>query len=143
MKKRILAIDYGTKRLGVAVSSPLDSTVFPLPYLKQGTWDNIISHIEILLSEKNIQQIVVGLPKSLDGSLGSMAKQCQQFAGTLKKNISVPITLFDERFTSKEAESILIEELNLSRKKRKELKDSLSACLLLQSYLRSIPGERV
>jgi len=80
----------------------------------------------------------MGLPRSLDGSIGPAAVECQNIARKIEVNCNVGVELQDESFTSREADQILIEEMGVSRKKRKEARDSLAACLILKSYLSNL-----
>ena len=132
---RILAIDYGSKRVGLALTDPLGFTIQPLPYLKYSSKNDFLGKLKSLVAGKGIEKNVLGMPVSLDGSLGAKALECRALAKKIKDFCSVPVDLQDESFTSREAEEILVEELGLSRKKRKEARDSMAACLILKSYL--------
>lgn len=134
-QQRILAIDFGSKRSGLALTDPLGLTVQPLPYLKNKGIADLLARLKDIVKEKGVEKIVLGLPLSLDGSLGPKARECQNLARKIEDACGVPVDLEDESFTSREADEILIEELDVSRKKRKEARDSLSACLILKSYL--------
>jgi len=135
--ERILAVDYGSKRIGLAVTDPLGYTVQPLPYVPRRSRRQALSELVRVAGEKSVRRIVVGLPKSLDGTLGPKARECTNFADQLGVESGLPVELFDERFTTAEAERILIEELDVSRERRKHVRDSLAACLLLESYLKA------
>lgn len=135
MKERILTIDYGSKRIGLAVSDPLGLTAQPLPYLSNHGIQPFIQDLKKIIREKSVSRIVLGLPRSLDGTLGPKALEIQQLGEQIQKECSVKVDLYDESFTSKDAEDILIHELDVSRKKRKEIRDSLAACLILQRYM--------
>lgn len=136
MTKRILAIDYGEKRIGLAISDLLGFTVQPLPYLENKNQDFFISALQKIVQEKSVEQIVLGLPVSLDGTLGKKALEIQALAQPIQEACRVPVAFQDERFTTRDAEDFLIEELNMSRKKRREIKDALAACLLLEQFLK-------
>jgi putative Holliday junction resolvase len=137
MHERILAVDYGTKRIGLAVTDPLGYTVQPLPFLPNSGRAKAVAELVRIAGEKSARLVVVGLPKSLDGSLGVKARECSNFASMVREASGLPVELFDERFTSVEAERILVEQLDLSREKRKQVRDSLSACLLLESFIQA------
>ena len=91
-----------------------------------------------IIKEKSVDLIVLGLPKRTDDSLGPEAQRVMEFGKLLEKECGIRLKLFDESYTTKEADEILIKDFNLSRKKRKEVKDSLAACLILNSYMRSV-----
>ena len=135
--ERVLALDLGSKRVGLAISSPLGNEPFPLPFLPFKNAAQLIADLRKIAGEKGVRRIVVGLPVSLNETLGEQARRCKNLSKKIAAELKIPVELFDESFTTKEAEEILIGELNLSRQKRQKLKDSLAACLLLRSYLQS------
>lgn len=139
IKDRILAVDYGTKRVGLSVSDPLGYTAQPLPYLSNQSRAKLLEALLNVVHEKSVKRVVVGLPKSLDDTLGPKARECQKFADDLRAATGLPVDLLDERFTSREAEDFLVNQLDLSREKRKELRDSLAACIILETYMKANP----
>ena len=134
---RLLGIDFGSKRVGLALTDPLGITIQPLKYLTYASQNDLLDKIKSIAQEKDVQEIVLGLPRSLDGSVGPKGIECEKFSEKLKAGLNLPVHLQDESFTSRDAEEILIRDLNLSRQKRKEVKDSLSACLILKFFLES------
>jgi putative holliday junction resolvase len=122
--------------VGIAVTDPLGILVQPLPHLKFKSKNDLLKQLKSIVEEKRVEKIVLGLPRSLDGTLGPQALKCQKFGEDLKSALDVHVELEDESFTSRQADDILINELGLSREKRKDLKDSLAACLILKSHLR-------
>jgi len=134
---RILGIDYGHKRLGLALSDEGETLASPLPVYQRRDLDQDLAFLAQLVEEKEVDRIVVGFPRNMDGTLGEMAKEVLAFVETLKKKTHLPIDTFDERLTTAEAERVLI-QANLSRKRRKTLKDSLAAVLILQGYLEDL-----
>lgn len=140
MSDRILAVDYGEKRIGLAVSDPLGIAAHSLPYILNHGISGFIREIKKVIEEKSVSFVVVGLPRSLDGHLGPKAVECQKIAERIRHECHIRVELYDESFTTKEAEEFLIGQLDLSRKKRKEIKDSLSASLLLRSYMSAKKG---
>jgi putative Holliday junction resolvase len=134
MPGRILALDYGTKRIGVALSDELGWTAQPLETFERRTLDRDIAHIAALVGAHEVERVVLGLPLQLDGREGSAVQAMRQFAVTLEAGLSVPLVLWDERMTTKAAEDLLI-AADVSRKKRKGAIDRVAAALLLQSYL--------
>jgi putative Holliday junction resolvase len=133
---RILAVDYGEKRIGLAVSDELGITASPLMTLVRRSDDETVRQIAQLASKLRVTQIVVGLPRRTDAQEGEMERKVKAFAEKLRQAISVPVVLFDERFTTRIAEQVLL-EADLSRRKRKQVRDRLAAVILLQSYLDS------
>lgn len=128
---RILGIDYGEKRIGVAVSDPLGLTAQPVDAVED------IEGIKRIVKEYDeVEEVVVGLPKSLSGKLGPQAQKVLEFVEKLKKDLRQRIITWDERLTTVEAEKVLI-SAGLSRQKRKEVVDKSAAAIILQSYLDS------
>jgi putative Holliday junction resolvase len=131
---RILAVDYGEKRIGLAVSDELGITASPLMTLARRSDDETVRQIAQLASKLRVTQIVVGLPRRTDAQEGEMERKVKAFAEKLRQAVSVPVVLFDERFTTRIAEQVLL-EADLSRRKRKQVRDRLAAIILLQSFL--------
>ncbi len=133
---RIMAIDYGSKAIGVAISDELRLTVRPLTTIRRNKQSRhqIITHLQNLIEEYEVAELVVGLPLSLDGSFGDAAERVNTFIVELKKIISIPIIAQDERLTSREAEEVM-RELGFDMKKRKEKSDEYAAAIILQDYL--------
>ena len=134
---RILAVDYGEKRIGLAVSDELQLTASPLMTLTKRSDEEAVEQIAELVSQLKVAQVVVGLPKRTDAQEGEMERRVKAFAEKLRRKVNVPVTLFDERFTTRIAEQVLL-EADLSRRKRKQVRDRLAAVILLQSYLDSL-----
>jgi len=133
---RILGIDYGHKRLGLALSDEGETLASPLPVYQRRDTKEDHAFLAQLVEEKEVGQIVVGLPRNMDGSLGEMVQKVLAFVDALKEKTHLTVDTFDERLSSAEAERVLI-QADLSRKRRKTLKDSLAAVLILQGYLES------
>jgi len=131
---RILGIDYGHRRLGIAVSDDEKILASPLPVYSRCSLDVDLAFLIGIVKENEVERVVVGLPRNMNGSIGKMAKEALSFAWKLRRKINIPISTFDERMTSVEAERVLV-ETNLSRKRRKGLRDSMAAVLILQGYL--------
>lgn len=139
--KRILALDPGTKRIGVAVSDEMKWIAQPLETFERRSLDADLQHIQRLVHEHDVDRVIMGMPFRLDGSLGPAAQQVEQFKLHLEGALRVPIISWDERLTTKSAEALLI-DANVSRKKRKGAVDRVAAAILLQSYLESLSGDR-
>ena len=134
MPGRILALDYGTKRIGVALSDELGWTAQPLETFERRTLDWDVAHVAALVASHEVERVVLGFPLQLDGREGPAVQAMRAFAGTLEAGLSVPLILWDERMTTKAAEDLLI-AADVSRKKRKGAVDRIAAALLLRSYL--------
>lgn len=131
---RILALDHGTKRIGIALSDELKMIAQPLEFVPAEPFEKFLARLKQLVQEKEVELIVVGLPRNMDGSYGPAALKAQEFVARLKAALEVPIKLWDERLTSAQATRMLIEG-NVRRQKRKEKVDQTAAAILLQSYL--------
>ena len=134
MPGRILALDYGTKRIGVALSDELGWTAQPLETFERKTLDWDVAHIAMLVGSHSVERVVLGLPLQLDGREGPAVHAMREFAAKLEAGLSVPIVRWDERMTTKAAEELLI-AADVSRKKRKGIVDRVAAAILLRSYL--------
>ncbi len=132
---RILGLDLGEKRVGVAISDSLRLTVRGLTTLIGKTTEEILLFVENIVKEHNVLEIVLGHPLLMSGDEGDMAKMTRQFGENLKNRVPVPVILWDERLSSKQAERLLRGDKN--RRKKEDI-DRISACLILQSYLDSI-----
>ena len=132
---RLLGIDYGRKRLGLALSDEGGILASPLPArIRSRSETDDIAFLKDLTRERGVERIVVGLPLNMDGSSGEMAEEALRFAALLEEEIGIPVATIDERLTSVEADRVLIEG-GFSRQRRKGLRDSLAAVLILQAYL--------
>jgi len=129
---RIMGLDWGEKRIGVSISDPLGITAQPLPYIYNDS--KLIENLTGLLNKYGIETVILGNPLMLSGRPGISADKVRHFHEMLSSKLPVKISIWDERLTSKAAERSLI-EAGVSRKKRKGVIDSSSACLMLQSYM--------
>ena len=134
---RILALDHGSKRIGVAVSDETRTIAQPLEYIYTEPFSDFLARLKKILVEKEIDLILIGQPRNMDGSYGPAAQKVQTFVGVLKTAITVPIQLWDERLTSLQANKILIQG-GVRRDQRKEKVDKMAAAILLQTYLDGI-----
>ena len=132
---KIMALDVGTVRIGIAISDELEMGAYPLTtYTRVGSLRKDIAAIQALVAEQEADAVVVGLPTSLDGGEGPQAVYTRGFGDALARAIGMPVVYWDESMTSVEAEEQLI-ELNYSRAKRKLVLDQWAAKILLDSYL--------
>ena len=130
----LLGLDVGDTRIGVALSDELGVAAHPLCTLTRKNRKVDLIAISDLVSIHKVECVVIGLPISLDGSIGTQAEKIQKFAKRLEHVIDIPIEFQDERFTTAEAEEIL-HELNKDAKAQKELIDEVSAVIILDDYL--------
>lgn len=131
---KIMGIDYGDARTGVAISDLLCSIVGSSTVLPSRNTDKLIADIVRLTKENQVGEIVVGLPKNMDGTEGSRAQFCREFAELLRGATGLPVAMWDERRTTVEAHNILSVH-NYHGKKRKETVDAVAASLILEGYL--------
>jgi putative Holliday junction resolvase len=134
---RILALDPGTKRIGIALSDELKMIAQPLEFVAAEPFADVVARLAELVCDKQVELILVGLPRNMDGSYGPAALRVQDFVAALKGALTVPLRTWDERLTSAQANRVLIQG-NVRRDKRKEKVDKMAAAILLQSYLDSL-----
>ena len=132
--KRIMGIDYGDARTGVAVSDLLCSIVGTTWVVPSRNTEKAVADIVKLAKENDVGKIVVGLPKNMDGTEGPRAQLCRQFAQTLRQATGLEVDMWDERRTTVEAHNILSQH-NYHGKKRKNTVDAVAASLILEGYL--------
>ena len=134
---RILAIDHGLKRIGIALSDELKMIAQPLEFVPAEPFADLVARLTDLVQEKEVEVILVGMPRNMNGSYGPAAVKVEEFVAALKSALPVPIKTWDERLTSAQANRILIAG-NVRRDKRKQKVDKMAAAILLQSYLDSL-----
>ena len=131
---RIMGIDYGDARTGVAVSDLLCSIVGTTCVVPSRNTEKAVADIVRLAKENDVGKIVVGLPKNMDGTEGSRAQLCREFAETLRQATGLEVDMWDERRTTVEAHNILSQH-NYHGKKRRDTVDAVAASLILEGYL--------
>ena len=131
---RIMGLDYGTKRIGVAMSDELLLTAQGSKTIFNNTLSGTIAAIVKLIKENEVVEVIVGLPISMNGSHSQKTKEVIEFTQELTKSVPVPVKTWDERLTTAQAERALL-EADMSRAKRKRLNDMVAAQLILQGYL--------
>jgi putative holliday junction resolvase len=131
---RLLGVDYGTVRVGLAVSDAGRSIASPLATYQRQTRDVDARHFRKLVDEEEVAAIVVGLPVHMSGAEGEKAREARAYGKWLAETTGVPVSFYDERFTSAQAEGFLM-EAGLTKKRRKERLDRVAAQILLQAYL--------
>lgn len=135
---RILCLDVGSKTIGVALSDALGWTAQGIEtiYYENEEYQQTFAKISEICKSNDVTEIVVGLPKNMNGSIGERGLFCQQFATNLEETLNIVVKLWDERLSTVAAEKALI-EADLSRKKRKKVIDKMAAVYILQGYLNS------
>ena len=131
---RIMGVDYGDARTGIAVSDLLCSIVGSTTVIHSRNQEKTLLQIQTLVKEKEVGEIVVGLPKNMDGTEGARAELCKAFADKLRESTGLPVAMWDERRTTVEAHNILSQH-NYHGKKRKATVDAVAASLILEGYL--------
>ena len=132
--QKIMGLDYGDARTGVAISDLLCSIVGTTAVLPSRNTEKLLADIVRIVKENQVGEIVVGLPKNMDGTEGSRAQLCREFARLAEEAAGVPVKMWDERRTTVEAHNILSAH-NYHGKKRKETVDAVAASLILEGYL--------
>jgi putative Holliday junction resolvase len=131
---RTMGFDVGTHTIGVAISDELGITAQGLKTLKRRSMEDDLKEIVTIIDQFEIEKIVVGLPKNMDGTLGKQAEFVLKWIKVLMGKIQVPVVTWDERLSTVGASKVLL-EADLSRRKRKKVIDKLAAVLILQGYL--------
>ena len=139
---RVMAIDYGTRSIGLAICDELQLSVRPLSTIRPPEISRASEHISQLVADYEIGTLVVGLPLNMDGSRGTAVENVEKFVAQLQSNVSVPIEMIDERLTSYEADQIL-REMGVSLKERKAKSDEYAAVLILQDYLDGLANRKI
>lgn len=133
---RIMGLDYGDRNIGVAVSDAFGWTAQGTGVVQRKREGGEFDEIAALVKQHEVSEVVVGLPKNMNGSIGPRGEICMAFAEELKQKLNLPVHLWDERLTTVSAERTLL-EADVSRKKRKQVVDKLAATFILQNYLDS------
>ena len=132
---RYLGLDLGSRTLGVAVSDPSGIIASSYGIIRHDeNYKELVNEVEKIVNEKNIDEIVLGLPKNMNNTLGEKAKLSYIFKDMLEQRLKIKVNLVDERLTTKQATDLLISN-DTSRKKRKKVIDAVAATIILQSYL--------
>ena len=139
---RVLALDLGTKTLGLAISDETMTLSSPLTTLRYDNedYDYLLDELDKIINKHNVKILVLGLPKNMDNSLGFASQRSLNFKELLEKRFNLKVELVDERLTTVEAQNILIEN-NFKREKRKKVIDEYAAMIILDTYLRMCKNE--
>ena len=132
---RILGIDFGERRIGLALSDALGITAQGLPTLDTKKTKDIFTHLKNIIKDKNVTKVVVGIPKNMNGTIGSKGMEVKKFVQELIKKTKMDVILWDERLTSVQSLKAM-KELGIKQKRKEEV-DRISATLILQNYLDS------
>jgi putative Holliday junction resolvase len=130
----VIGLDFGEKRIGLAVSDPCRGMARPLDVIERHSLSEDVARIGEMAKRRGASKMVVGLPLNMDGSVGPQARRARRFAARLRRELGLEVTLWDERLTSVEAERALL-HAGEGRSRRRELRDAVAAALVLQGYL--------
>ena len=133
---KLLAIDHGNKRMGIAASDPLGMMAHPLEFIPSEPFDEFLIRLKEILAERETEQIIVGMPRNMDGSIGPQALKVEDFVAVLKKSVTVSVRTWDERLTTVMAEDKL-REAGVSVRDAKKKVDVSAAAVMLQDYMDS------
>lgn len=131
---RIMGLDLGDKTIGVAVSDEMGWTAQGIETIKRTILEEDLEKLQTIITQYQVEEIVVGLPKNMNGSIGPRGELSKTFSEILKDRFSLPVQLWDERLTTMAAEKMLV-AADVSRKKRKQVIDKMAAVMILQGYL--------
>ncbi len=137
---RILGIDYGDRRIGLALSDELGLTAQPLEPITTEADGSHLDGLAALCGERGVQQVVVGLPLNMNGSAGQRAQVTLEFVDALRTKLDLPVETWDERLTTRQAERSLWAR-GLTHKRRKARRDTVAAQIILQGYLDAHPRQ--
>ena len=140
---RVMALDFGSKAIGVALSDELQLAARPLTTLRRNQlkFAKVLERITTLVTEHEVGILVVGLPLNMDGTRGSAASRVESFVVELKRYVGIPVVMLDERLTSFEAEQLL-REMGVGERERRARSDEYAALLILRDYLDSLEYKR-
>ncbi len=131
---RIMGLDVGEKRIGIAISDPMGWTAQGHSVLQRTEPEADLNKIQQICRDYEVEKIVVGLPRNMDGSIGAKALEVQEFGTVVKNRLAIAVEYWDERLSTRSAERILI-AADLSRRRRKQVIDKMAAVNILQAYL--------
>ncbi|MEK9797512.1 MAG: Holliday junction resolvase RuvX [Alphaproteobacteria bacterium] len=132
---RLIGLDLGTKTIGLAVSDSAFTVASPLQTIRRTKFTADAKQLLEIITEKNVGGIVLGLPRNMDGTEGPRAQSTRAFAQNMIGKTNLPIAFWDERLTSAEAERVLIDQADMTRKRRGEVIDKMAAAIILQNFM--------
>jgi len=138
---KVLGLDLGSRTIGIAISDSLGIIASGVETYRfnEDRYDLALNRVIEIVNERKVDKIVLGYPKHMNGDIGDRAKLCEEFKESIEKALNIEVILMDERWTTKLAESRLL-EADISRKKRKKIIDKMAAVVILQNYLDSKGG---
>ncbi|MEN6444585.1 MAG: Holliday junction resolvase RuvX [Candidatus Cloacimonas sp.] len=131
---RILALDYGEKRIGLALSDPNRIFAKPLRILANQGFEKLIKDLQEVISQYSVTKLIVGIPYAIDGSFTPKTEECQSILNRLQKAMSIPVEGFDERYSTWEANEEL-KKMGYTWQEAKKIKDAMAAAMFLKEYL--------
>jgi putative Holliday junction resolvase len=131
---RIMGLDVGEKRIGIAISDPMGWTAQGHSVLQRSDLETDLQEIRQISKDYEVEKIVVGLPRNMDGTIGSKALEVQEFAALIESRLGIAVEFWDERLSTRSAEKLLV-EADVSRRRRKQVIDKMAAVNILQPYL--------
>lgn len=134
-RARLLGFDLGTRTIGLALSDSGFMVASPLETLQRTKFTPDAEKLRAIITEKGIGGLVMGLPRNMDGSEGPRAQSTRAFADNMAGKFDLPITFWDERLTTAEAERVLIDQADMNRKRRGEVIDKMAASIILQNFM--------
>lgn len=137
---RLLAVDVGERRIGVAVSDDLNITAQPLGVIQRRSRKADMAELRQVAERYGVRRVVVGLPRNMNGSEGAAAELARTFAGWIASDLGLDVVMQDERLSTASAERVLL-EADTSRRKRRRVVDKLAACVILQDYMQRRKSE--
>ncbi len=130
----ILGLDYGEKRIGVALANSEGLLVIPMTIIERTREKADLDKVLALVEGYEVERIIVGLPLSLDGAIGKQAEEALAFSKALSRHIKIPVDMWDERYSTVDAESLFL-DAGMKREKRRERRDAMAAAIILQDYI--------
>ena len=137
--QRLLGLDIGSKTIGLALSDVTLMVASPAETIKRGKFAADAKRLSVIIAGENVGGLVLGLPVQMDGAEGRRCQSVRQFADNLLEHIDLPIAFWDERLSTKAVERVLIDEADMTRKRRAEVIDKMAAAYILQGALDSMP----
>lgn len=134
MMGRILALDFGTKRVGVAISDPLKLFAKPYSVIPNTGLKDILKALQDIISEQSVECLVIGMPYAIDGSHTPKTTETEDFVIKVKESLTIPVFTWDERYSSQEAEAEL-KQMGKSWQEARQMVDAMAAAMILKSYL--------
>jgi putative pre-16S rRNA nuclease len=133
---KVLALDYGTKNVGLACCDELGVTVRPLASIPNTSRRNLVARLRTVIEEHGIQSLVVGIPRNMNGSFGESAHQVERFIAALRRELGLPLSSVDERLSTVEAQEVW-NEMSPRQQRKYRTVDSLAAAIILERFLRA------